>query len=240
MKRFFIYVGLAVLTIVIAAACGDDATSDPPDTSPTIAESPAILSPAIPSPTADDDISKREDDLRQAATEAVQAFIDGDTALSYTFFAADYRERCPFGDYLGTVLFTEAFLGDISGAEATVVGIRFEGEQAFVDTGIELNGVDLLGDGEEDEYPDYWILEDGEWKSTSDDPAPCELLDFGAEDTETNECLDAYNKAVEEWNALSEANDSVYQQYTIGGEIGTGFEGWAEDNGYAEDFCTEE
>ena len=38
--------------------------------------------------------------------------------------------------------------------------------------------------------------------------------------------------AVDKWNEMAEANGPVYQQYTIGGEIGTGYEGWAEDQGY--------
>lgn len=168
---------LPAAAVLLILGCSGGSTDPTPSTAPTASvESPT----AAPSPTADDDIRNREDDLRQAATEAVLAFIDGDAAISYTFFAADYRERCPFNDYLGVVLFAGAFLGDISEAEATVEGIRFEGERAFVDTRIELNGVDLLGDDEEEEYPDYWILEEGEWKSTSDEPAPCEL-DFGDE-----------------------------------------------------------
>ena len=163
---------IAAVTLLVAA-CGGGTDDAPLITSPTITESPIV-----PSPIADDDISDREDDLRHAALQAAEAVINGDAAISYTFQAAGYRERCSFGDYLGTVLFIEAFLGDISGAEATVEGIRFEGERAFVDIQLELNGVDLFGDDDEDEYPNYWILEDGEWKNTSDDPAPCEL-DFG-------------------------------------------------------------
>ncbi len=165
------------------AACNGsgDGSGPTPATSPEApADSPTAASGATPTVQADDDVRNREDDLRQAATEAARAFIDGNSAISYTFYAADYRERCPFDDFLGLVLFTEAFLGDISEAEVTAESIRFEGERAFVDIRFELNGVDLSGDDEEDEYPDYWILEEGEWKSTSDDPAPCEL-DFGDE-----------------------------------------------------------
>ena len=88
---------------------------------------------------------------------------------------------------------------------------------------------------ENPEEPIILVREDGRWWFYEE--APCSTDIFGTEDAEANECLDAYNKAVEEWNALSEVNDSVYQQYTIGGEIGTGVEGWAEDKGYAADFC---
>lgn len=175
MKRCFVYAGVAILLFLFTACSSGSSEPPPPTTSPSIAESPTASSP-----TADDDVRDREDDLRQVALQAAQAVIDGDTAISYTFQAAGYRERCPFGDYLGMMLFVEAFLGDISEAEATVEGIRFEGERAFADIQLELNGAGLFGDDDEDEYPDFWILEDGEWKSTSADPAPCEL-DFGGE-----------------------------------------------------------
>ena len=146
-------------SLLFLAACSEsgDGSDLTPATSSTTTESSTA-----PSPTVDDDVRDREDDLRQAATEAVQAYIRGDAAQSYTYLAADYRERCPYDDYLGLLLFAGLFLGDISEAEASVEGIRFEGEQAFVDTRIELNGVDLFGYDEEDEYPDYWILEDDE------------------------------------------------------------------------------
>ena len=236
MKRFFVYAGVAVFLFLIAACGGTDDSSSA--TGPTIAETSTVPSPMIPSPTVDD-VSDREDDLRRAATEAGEAFFAGDNAKLYTFLASDYREVCPFGDFLGILLFGRGFLGDLSDADFIIDSVTFQESRAIVKSHWEINGVPLASDDEEDEYPDYWVLEDGDWKSTSDDSAPCEL-DFGGEDTETNECLNAYNKAVGEWNALYETNDSVYQQYTIGGEIGTGFEGWAEDNGYAEDFCTEE
>ena len=44
--------------------------------------------------------------------------------------------------------------------------------------------------------------------------------------------MEAIDEGTNEWNALVDANDPVYQQYTIGGPIGTGYEGWATANGY--------
>jgi hypothetical protein len=115
-----------------------------------------------------------EDHLRDTAIEAFQTYVDGDNAKLYTFSSSELRDKCPFGDFVTQVMATRAVLGDISGAEAVIDDIRIEGSRGFVDSHLELDGVEIVS-SEEDErhFADYWILEDGEWKSMRDGPAPC-------------------------------------------------------------------
>ena len=67
------------------------------------------------------------------------------------------------------------FLGDLEDedVEVTITGIRYEDGKAFVTSTGTING-DPVDDGEDPEFPDYWIREDGEWKFTTDDPKPCD------------------------------------------------------------------
>jgi hypothetical protein len=117
-----------------------------------------------------------EYDLRDTLAEAFEAFIDGDNAKLYTYGSSEFRDKCPFGDFVSQLAIVKAVLGDISEAEAAVDDVRIEGSRGFVDSHLELDGVEIVNSAEDDDhFPDYWILEDGEWKSMVDGPAPCEV-----------------------------------------------------------------
>ena len=160
-----------LLTGALLASCGGS------DESRTEAE-PGTSSTPDSTDQPSDDVSDREGDLRGAATQAMQDFIDGNNAKYYASTTSDFQKKCPLEDFIGILVLGRGFLGDISDAEAVIDDVRFEDSRGFTDGHLELDGtkLDLNGD-EEDEYPEYWVLEDGRWKWTSDDPAPCDIGD---------------------------------------------------------------
>lgn len=68
----------------------------------------------------------------------------------------------------------KVFLGDLKddAIRVDVTGVRYEDGKAFVDSTATINGDDLSGASGE-EFPEYWVRQDGEWKVTTDDPKPC-------------------------------------------------------------------
>ena len=114
-----------------------------------------------------------EEQLGQTVVEAQRAFLTGEAKEAYAFFASDYQERCSFEEFSRLLELTQAIYGSSGQPEIAVEAIRLEGEKAFVD--IRVNGQVLDAGSEPDGYPYFWILEDGEWKRTSENPAPCEL-----------------------------------------------------------------
>ncbi len=155
-----------------AVACGDDSSE------------PTATQEEQPTDSTDQDLSSGEDELRRTAQEAIDAFLDGDNAKFYTYYAEEYKTRCSLGDFLGLLALSRAFIGDLSDAEGSIGTVRFEEDRAFVHIEISLDGEELFPDeGEEDD--EYWILEEGAWKLTSEDPNPCDL-DFGDEAAATD------------------------------------------------------
>jgi hypothetical protein len=190
---------LAVLALAMSFGCngGTSAPTEQPDITEGVVDQTAGPGEGVAEPTqppqpgqspeaSTEDLSSREDDLRDTAAEAMEAFINGDNAKFYTYFSSGFRERCPLGDFIGLLALAQGFLGDMSDAEVAVGDIRFETDRAFVDVHLVLAGQELEPDGEDEEYPDYWILEDGEWKTTTDDPRPC-TMDQGGEGPETED-----------------------------------------------------
>lgn len=117
---------------------------------------------------------EKEDDLRDTVVEAFQAFIDGENAKFYMFSSSESRDNCPFEDFVGMLLRLKPSLGDISEAEVVIDDVRIEESRGYVDSHIESDGVEIVSSVEDaDHFPDYWVLEDGEWKSMTDSPAPC-------------------------------------------------------------------
>jgi hypothetical protein len=166
-------VAAALMLALVACGGGGESASQPTRVAQETASPEGEQQTGSP---AAEDVSGREEDLRRTAAEAFEAFIEGDNAKYYTFFASDFRERCPIEDFTSILDLASELLGDISEAEVVIDDIRFEGSRAFVDAHLDLQGTELnLGNGEEDGYPVYWILEDGRWRNTTDDPRPCEL-----------------------------------------------------------------
>jgi hypothetical protein len=145
MKSLLAVLAFAAILVLVASACGGDGG-----------------------------VGGGEDDLRDTVAEAFQAFIDDDNARFYTFSSSEFRDKCPFVDFVGVLTRSKAFLGDISEAEVVVDDVRIEESRGFVDSHIELDGVEIISSDDEDHFPDYWIVEDGEWKSTDDHPTPCD------------------------------------------------------------------
>ena len=121
---------------------------------------------------------EKEDDLRDTVVEAFQAFTDGRNAEFYMFSSSESRDKCPFEDFVGMLMRLKVSLGDISEAEVVIDDVRIEGSRGYVDSHIESDGVEIVSSVEDaDHFPDYWIVEDGEWKSMTDNPAPCGVED---------------------------------------------------------------
>jgi len=112
-----------------------------------------------------------ENELRQTAKEAQLTFIKGEADQAYAFFSSDYQARCPFEDFEKLLMAIQSVFGGQEDVEVIVEGVRFEGAKAFVD--ISVNGQDIDAGAESAPYPYYWIVENGTWKRTNDDPAPC-------------------------------------------------------------------
>jgi hypothetical protein len=105
-----------------------------------------------------------------------QELLTGSSAKAYSFAASSYQERCTVGEFMGLMLMGRALIGDdIQGVEVKVAGIRHEGDKTFVDTEWWMDGRPMNVGQSQEEYPTYWIQEDGQWRWTTDDPAPCSL-----------------------------------------------------------------
>jgi hypothetical protein len=67
------------------------------------------------------------------------------------------------------------FLGDLDEdeVEVEVTNIRFEDDRAFVTATGTIQGEEIDSEGD-DEFSDYWVYEDGEWKWGTDEDDPCD------------------------------------------------------------------
>lgn len=112
-----------------------------------------------------------EEQLRQTVVQAQRTFLVGEAEEAYAFFTSDYQARCPFEQFSKGLKVAQAMYRSSQEPEITVEAIRLEGEKAFVD--ILVNGQDISAGAQPTAYPYFWVLEDGEWKRTNEDPAPC-------------------------------------------------------------------
>lgn len=147
--------GLLFLLMVTTVACGDGEEEEAPGA--------GVSGQSMP--------QAEEERLRQTAIEAQRTFLTGEADEAYAFFSSDYQAKCPFEDFSRGLMATQAFFGPWEEPEITVEAIRLEGEKAFVD--ILVNGQDISAGGQPPTYPYFWILEEGEWKRTSENPSPC-------------------------------------------------------------------
>ncbi len=162
---------LAASGAMLAAACGGGSDKPSPITGPS---SPGATATAKPS--ADEkDLRSHEAELRELAASFQKGIFADGAVKSYAYFAADFRKRCPLDDFVGLLALVKGFIGDLKDEDikVEVTGVRYEGGKAFVDSTATINGDDLSDDSS-DEFPEYWVRQDGEWKVTTDDPKPCD------------------------------------------------------------------
>ena len=121
------------------------------------------------------DPEAREQALRQTAEKAFAAFRDGDADDFYSYFSDGFRDRCDIKDFRRVMAIASAFLSMIKDGELEIENVRFEGERAYLDAKFVSDSDDALtGDGE-GAFLDFWVFEDGEWKTDVDDEKPCEI-----------------------------------------------------------------
>lgn len=121
-----------------------------------------------------------EQALRAAITEHDQAICEWDAGDSFVFHAKDLRERCPYGDWVAFLAAGKLLLGEdiFKDAETIIDSIRFEDDKAFVERRLVRDGILLFSFPDpDDEFPGWWIWEDGQWRVTDDDPTPCDISD---------------------------------------------------------------
>jgi hypothetical protein len=161
---------IPLAALVLATACSDGDKA--PDGDRT--RVPAATERA----GAGGDLPSREEDLRRTVAAAFDAFAGGEIDAFYGHFSEGFQERCPKDDFRKIMALAVAFMGDaLDEASIEVTDVRYEGERAFVEATVEAPGLEeglLEGEGE-DEFLDFWVLEDGEWKSDTDDEKPCGL-----------------------------------------------------------------
>ena len=146
---------LGILVLVGTLACGETSL-EPPD------------QPTTPEPTA-----TREDMLEEVADTLAEGFEKREWASIYAIFPREYREKCAFVDF---VVMHRTFFGLMGLSEDTTVtvsGTRIEGDEAWVYTLWEQDGV-KLDLGFDDEAPSL-VWQDGRWwaKVSPEDDSPC-------------------------------------------------------------------
>lgn len=161
---------IAVAASVVFTACGGDKSS--PDDG---ASTPGRTATARPSGD-EKDLRSHEDELRETAAAWQKSLFAEGAVKTYSYFADDFKEKCPLDDFVGVVALVKVFLGDVKDDDIKIeiTGIRYEDGKAFVDSTATLNGDEFSPDDNDEEYPEYWVRQDGEWKVTTDDPHPCD------------------------------------------------------------------
>ena len=179
-----------VFTVVVsgsllAAACGGD--SDKP--SPAAGTSSPAASATAKPPADEKDLRSHEAELRDAATAWQKSLFTAGAVKTYSYFADDFKDKCPLDDFAGLVALVKVFLGDVKDddIEVEITGIRYEGGKAFVDSTGTINGDELSPDDDDEEYPEYWVRQDGDWKVTTDDPHPCDTAGAFGGDSSSDE-----------------------------------------------------
>jgi hypothetical protein len=132
----------------------------------------------------------REDELRETVPAAYTAIFAGGAVEAYGYASSDFKEKCSLEDFTGVIAFVKVFLGDLEedDIEVEVTDVRFEDDRAYVTATGSIQGEDFSPDEDDDEFSDYWVYEDGEWKWGTDDEDPCDsnfTTDGDDEDEET-------------------------------------------------------
>jgi hypothetical protein len=121
------------------------------------------------------DPSAREQALRQTAEKAFAAFRDGDADDFYSYFSDGFHDRCDIKDFRRLMGIASAFLSMIEDGEFEIENVRFEGDRAYLEAKFVSDGDDALNSDGEGVFLDFWVLEDGEWKTDVEDEKPCDL-----------------------------------------------------------------
>jgi len=157
----------ALVSAVVLASLGGCSSADDGDERGTRTPHATALAAVA------EDVSAFEGELRATVEAALEAYLRGDALEFYSHAAHDYREKCPVDDFLGVVLLGQTSVGNWSDTGSSLEQVWFEDSRGFVDVPLMIANVDVWGDPAVEAYPEYWIREGGEWKFTTDDPAPC-------------------------------------------------------------------
>ena len=122
-----------------------------------------------------DDPADREDELREAVPAAYKAIFAGGAIEAYGYASEDFKEKCSLDDFMGVIALVKVFLGDLDEdeVEVAVTDVRFEDDRAYVTATGTIQGEEIDSEGD-DEFSDYWVYEDGEWKWGTDEDDPCD------------------------------------------------------------------
>lgn len=175
---------LPLLLALTLAACSSG--DDDGDASVDAGETPAATRADS---SGDADLSEHEDELRETAPAAVKAIFASGGVEAYSYASADFKDKCPLDDFLGIIALAKVFLGEIDAddMDVTVTDIRYDADRAYVTLKATIEGEDFSGDeGDDGEFGDYWVYEDGDWKWGTDDDEPCSAdFDSGSDDDAT-------------------------------------------------------
>ena len=146
---------LAIIALaLLALACAEEAPVQPTSAP---AQAAAVVTPtAMPEPT-----DNREALLEEAAETFAKAFEDREWATLYALQHKEYREKCAFGEFVGMMFFAVAFIGLSEDTTVTVISMRIEGDEAWVDMLWEQDGVEL--DFGDDNANPAFVWQDGRW-----------------------------------------------------------------------------
>lgn len=123
-----------------------------------------------------DNPEDREEQLRETVPAAYKAIFAGGAVEAYGYASDDFKDKCSLDDFTGVIAFVKVFLGDLNegDVEVEVTDVRFEDDRAYVTATGSIEGEDFSPDEGDDEFSDYWVYEDGEWKWGTDDDDPCD------------------------------------------------------------------
>jgi len=119
---------------------------------------------------------KSEGALRRAVEDYANAIAEGEAATAYKHVDESFKDKCPFSDFTGALLFGRAFFGEeFANAEYRVSTVHIDGDRATIEGDFYLEDEPLHWDEAEDDYPNYWLWSEGKWRTATDDPDPCGL-----------------------------------------------------------------
>jgi hypothetical protein len=153
-------------------ACSGDKDEDP---EPGDEETPAATRTRPPSNDSGD-LADHEDKLRETVPAAYKAIFAGGAVQAYKYASDDFKDKCSLADFTGIVAIVKVFLGDIEeeDIDVEVTDVTFDDDRAFVTVTGAIMGEDFSPDEGDDEFSDFWVYEDGEWKWGTDDEDPCD------------------------------------------------------------------
>jgi uncharacterized protein DUF4352 len=131
------------------------------------------------------DPGTREQAVREAAEGAFAAFRDAKTDEFYSYFSDDFHDRCDIDDFRRVMAIAQVFITELEQGEFTIEEVTFEGDdRATVEATFESPEEDAsVSVGDSGGFLDFWVLEDGEWKTDTEDENPCDVSSsFGGDD----------------------------------------------------------